>query len=88
MWRIEEHRRLDKRCSGEWKGHGSSRLGLQFRVIYRVVAKDMFFQVVSLTAHNNFQLKPRPSPRSTGPAVRRCSPRFNEQEQRRLVSMI
>ncbi|CAG0928747.1 hypothetical protein PLCT1_00827 [Planctomycetaceae bacterium] len=89
MWRIEEHRRLDKQCSaappeilkryekwkdiaaisgppglrqisgfhdealaGEWKGHRSSRLGLQYRVIYRVVAKDMMFQVVSLTAHD------------------------------------
>ena len=89
MWRIEEHRRLDKQCSAapqevlkryekwkdiatisgppglrqiygfhdealasEWKGHRSSRLGLQFRVIYRVVAAGMLFQVVSLTAHD------------------------------------
>jgi plasmid maintenance system killer protein len=89
MWRIEEHRRLDKQCSassqevlkryekwkdiaaisgppglrqisgfhdealaGEWKGHRSSRLGFQFRVVYRVVAAEMLFQVLSLTAHD------------------------------------
>src|SRR5216684_3800147 len=78
MWRIEEHRRVDKQCasapleilkryekwkdiaalsgppglrqitgfhdealSGEWKGYRSSRLGLQYRVIYRVLAANM-----------------------------------------------
>ncbi|MCU0895666.1 MAG: hypothetical protein MUD06_15410, partial [Rhodospirillales bacterium] len=76
MWRIDEHRRVDKRLagsvplevlqryekwkdiarlsgppglrlikgfhdealSGAWTGHRSSRLGLQWRVIYRVAA--------------------------------------------------
>ena len=89
MWRIEEHRRVDKQCvaapqeilkryekwkdiaaisgppglrqitgfhdealSGEWKGCRSSRLGLQYRVIYRVLAADMCFQVISVTAHD------------------------------------
>jgi len=89
MWRIEEHRRVDKQCasapveilkryekwkdiaalsgppglrqitgfhdealSGEWKGYRSSRLGLQYRVIYRVLAADMLFQVISVTAHD------------------------------------
>ena len=89
MWRIEEHRRLDKQCSaapqevlkryekwkdiaaisgppglrqivgfhdeavaGEWKGHRSSRLGLQYRVIYRIVPGQRLFRVVSLTAHD------------------------------------
>jgi mRNA-degrading endonuclease RelE of RelBE toxin-antitoxin system len=89
MWRILEHRRIDKQCasapvqilkryekwkdianlsgppglrqisglhdealSGEWKGHRSSRLGLQFRLIYRVIPEDMTFLVVSLTAHD------------------------------------
>ena len=42
----------DEALAGQWKGHRSSRLGLQFRVIYRVVAKDMLFQVISLTAHD------------------------------------
>ena len=89
MWRIEEHRRVDKQVtgapsetlkryekwkdiaamsgpmglrlikgfrdealSGEWKGHRSSRLGDQWRVIYRVVAEEALFQVASITAHD------------------------------------
>jgi mRNA-degrading endonuclease YafQ of YafQ-DinJ toxin-antitoxin module len=89
MWRIEEHRRLDKQCaaasqeilkryekwkdiatisgplglrqitgfndealSGTWKGFRSSRLGLQYRIIYRVVADELLFQVESLTPHD------------------------------------
>ena len=42
----------DEALSGEWKGRRSSRLGLQFRVIYRVVPEEMMFQVLSLTAHD------------------------------------
>ena len=89
MWRIEEHRRVDKQLdsvpreilqryekwkdiamlsgppglrlikgfhdealAGEWKGHRSSRLGIQFRLIYRVVPSQQLFQVVSITAHD------------------------------------
>lgn len=89
MWRIEEHRRVDKQLgsvpreilkryekwkdivaisgppglrlikgfhdenlSGEWAGHRSSRLGLKYRIIYRLVAEDQLFQVVSITAHD------------------------------------
>jgi addiction module RelE/StbE family toxin len=90
MWRIEEHRRVDKQLSGavpqdilkcyekwkdiarlsgppglraikgfhdealagEWKGYRSSRLGLQWRVIYRVVADALLVQVVQVTAHD------------------------------------
>lgn len=90
MWRIEEHRRVDKRLSGsvpqemlkryekwkdiarlsgppglraikgfhdealagEWKGHRSSRLGPQWRVIYRVAADALLVQVVQVTAHD------------------------------------
>jgi mRNA-degrading endonuclease YafQ of YafQ-DinJ toxin-antitoxin module len=89
MWRIEEHRRVDKQLSsaprevlkryekwkdiamlsgppglrliedfndealaGEWKGHRSSRLGLQWRIIYRTVPDQQFFQVISITAHD------------------------------------
>jgi plasmid maintenance system killer protein len=89
MWRIEEHRRVDKQAasapleilkryekwkdiasisgppglrlikgfhdealSGEWKGFRSSRLGDQWRVICRVVAEDLLFQVASITAHD------------------------------------
>jgi addiction module RelE/StbE family toxin len=89
MWRIEEHRRVDKQAasapleilkryekwkdiasisgppglrlikgfhdealSGEWKGFRASRLGDQWRVIYRVAAEDLLFQVASVTAHD------------------------------------
>jgi len=89
MWRIEEHRRLDKQCasapqeilkryekwkdiatisgpnglrqiagfndealSGTWKGFRSSRLGLQYCIIYRMVADEMLFQIESLTPHD------------------------------------
>lgn len=90
MWRIEEHRRVDKQLSGavpmdilkryekwkdiarvsgppglraikgfhdealagEWKGYRSSRLGLQWRVIYRVVADALLVQGVQVTPHD------------------------------------
>jgi len=89
MWRIEEHRRVDKEftsapreilkryekwkdiamlsgplglrlirgfndeaLSGKWDGHRSSRLGLQWRVIYRTVPDQQLFQVVSITPHD------------------------------------
>ena len=42
----------DETLSGEWKGHRSSRLGLQWRVIYRVLAKVLQIQVVQVTAHD------------------------------------
>lgn len=89
MWRIEEHRRVDKQVtaipkdilkryekwkdivsisgppglrlirgfrdealSGEWRGYRSSRLGFRWRVVYRVVAEKLLFQVASITAHD------------------------------------
>jgi len=89
MWRIEEHRRIDKQItsvpnevlkryekwkdiasisglpglrliigfhdetlSGKWKNYRSSRLGVQWRVIYRVIPEEMLFQVASVTAHD------------------------------------
>jgi len=89
MWRIEEHRRVDKQLSGapreilkryekwkdiamlsgppglrlirgfndevlsgKWDGHRSSRLGLQWRVIYLTVPDQQLFQVVTVTPHD------------------------------------
>ena len=90
MWRIEEHRRVDRQLSGrvpievlkryekwkdiarlsgppglraikgfndqalsgEWKGYRSSRLGLQWRLIYRVLADAFLIQVVQVTPHD------------------------------------
>jgi len=42
----------DEALSGEWDGHRSSRLGLQWRVIYRVVASALQILVVHVTAHD------------------------------------
>jgi mRNA-degrading endonuclease YafQ of YafQ-DinJ toxin-antitoxin module len=42
----------DEALSGEWKGHGSSRLGLQWRVVYRVVADALLVQVIQVTPHD------------------------------------
>ncbi len=89
MWRIEEHRRIDKQLSalpreilkryekwkdiaalsgppglrmikgfhdealsGEWNGHRSCRLGVQYRVIYCTTPEQQLFQAVSITAHD------------------------------------
>ena len=42
----------DEALLGEWEGHRSSRLGLQWRVIYRVVVNVLLIQVVQVTAHD------------------------------------
>jgi len=42
----------DEALSGEWKGHRSSRLGLQWRLIYQVVADMLLIHVVQVTAHD------------------------------------
>lgn len=42
----------DEALGGEWSGHRSSRLGIQYRVIYRVVAARHVFQVLAVTAHD------------------------------------
>jgi mRNA-degrading endonuclease RelE of RelBE toxin-antitoxin system len=42
----------DEALSGEWRGHRSSRLGAQYRVICRVLPDDLTFQVMSVTAHD------------------------------------
>lgn len=89
MWRILEHRRVDRQLrdaprevlvryekwkdivavsgppglrlikgfhdeslSGQWTGHRSSRLGIQWRVIYRVEAAEIQVLVVAVTAHD------------------------------------
>ena len=42
----------DEALSGKWKGYRSSRLVLQWRVIYRLISEDLLFQVASITAHD------------------------------------
>ena len=42
----------DEALRGEWKGYRSSRLGMQFRVIYKLKAKEQAALVVNITAHD------------------------------------
>lgn len=42
----------DESLSGEWKGHRSSRLNQQYRVIYKVEKDKILVAVVSMTPHD------------------------------------
>jgi addiction module RelE/StbE family toxin len=42
----------DEALQGEWRGHRSSRLSQQYRVLYRVVRDQVFVEVVDVTAHD------------------------------------
>ena len=42
----------DEALLGEWQGFRSSRLNLQYRVIYRVEGENLMVQVVEMTAHD------------------------------------
>jgi len=42
----------DESLRGDWKGFRSSKLGKQFRVIYRIEKERILVQVVSVTAHD------------------------------------
>lgn len=42
----------DEALSGQWQGYRSSRLGLQWRVIYQVVADVLMIQVIEVTPHD------------------------------------
>ena len=42
----------DEALSGKWQGYRSSRSGLQWRVIYQVIANVLLIQVVQVTAHD------------------------------------
>ena len=42
----------DESLSGDWKGHRSSRLNQQYRVIYKVEKDQVLVQVVNVTPHD------------------------------------
>ena len=42
----------DEALRGEWKGHRSSRLGKQYRVIYKIANQQLCVQVINLTGHD------------------------------------
>ena len=43
----------DEALKGEWKGHRSSRLGIQHRLIYQIVAQELIVLVIDITAHDH-----------------------------------
>ena len=51
LMRIKGFR--DEALRGEWRGHRSSRLGGQYRVIYQVEEKNLLVKVIDLTTHDN-----------------------------------
>ena len=42
----------DEALAGKWKGSRSSRLGDQWRVIYRVVPEQLTYYIESVTPHD------------------------------------
>jgi mRNA-degrading endonuclease YafQ of YafQ-DinJ toxin-antitoxin module len=42
----------DEALSGQWAGHRSSRLGVQWRVIYLAEASEVRILVMAVTAHD------------------------------------
>ena len=42
----------DESLSGKWKGYRSSRLSIQYRVIYKVESQKVLVQVESVTPHD------------------------------------
>jgi len=42
----------DEALRGEWKGHRSSRLNIQYRIIYKIENEQLFVKVIKLTAHD------------------------------------
>ena len=42
----------DESLKGQWKGHRSSRLSQQYRVVYRVKSEQILVEIISVTAHD------------------------------------
>lgn len=42
----------DESLVGNWEGYRSSRLNLQYRVIYKVLGNELFVQVIRVSAHD------------------------------------
>ena len=42
----------DEALTGDWKGYRSSRLGQQYRVLYRIERDHVRVEIVSLTTHD------------------------------------
>ncbi len=42
----------DEPLQGKWKGYRSSRLNIQYRIIYKIENEELFVKVVKVTAHD------------------------------------
>ena len=42
----------DEPLQGKWKGYRSSRLNIQYRIIYKIENEEFFVKVVNVTAHD------------------------------------
>jgi addiction module RelE/StbE family toxin len=42
----------DEPLKDKWKGHRSSRLNIQYRIIYKIEGEQLFVKVVKVTAHD------------------------------------
>ncbi len=42
----------DESLRGEWRGYRSSRLNIQYRVIYKIENEQLFVKVIKVTAHD------------------------------------
>ncbi len=42
----------DEALRGKWQGHRSSRLGLQYRLIYRIEKNKLYVRVIDITPHD------------------------------------
>ena len=42
----------DEALKGQWQGYRSSRLGVQYRIIYHAVKEKLYVQVIDITTHD------------------------------------
>jgi addiction module RelE/StbE family toxin len=42
----------DEALHGQWVGHRSARLGLQYRIIYRQSGRELIVLVIDITTHD------------------------------------
>jgi len=42
----------DEPLQGEWKGYRSSRLNIQYRIIYEIEKEQLFVKAIRITAHD------------------------------------
>lgn len=43
---------IDEALHGEWKGYRSSRLNIQYRIIYKIENEQLYVKVIKVTTHD------------------------------------